>query len=85
MMTELHEEWWPRWDDAVRARVSEYASQYLTAIWSEYYCPDMYRDAGLDNCYELSRLARTNGARVREEALRKPRQFLVGLGVISDP
>ncbi len=81
LLADIHERWWPRWSEDVRSRVRQYVEQYLSAVWSEYYAPDMFRDAGLENCYELSRVARQNGASMRRSALRRPRQLLAKLGL----
>lgn len=84
VIKDLHARWWTQWSDVVQARVREYAERYAEAVWSEYYSPDMYRDAGFENCYELSRWARKNGESTRKNALRRPRQLLVELGVLTE-
>ena len=39
------------WSEEVLDRVRAYLADYLVATWKEYYNPDAYRDAGLDDPY----------------------------------
>jgi P-aminobenzoate N-oxygenase AurF len=47
----------PRWSEATRAGVRHYMAAYVDATWREYYNPDVYRDAGLAEPYQLAREA----------------------------
>jgi hypothetical protein len=46
-MTELWERHSPRWRPETRAAVVDSLRGYIQAAWSEYFNPDVYRDAGL--------------------------------------
>lgn len=49
----LFTEYSKQWDEATLASVRCYLEDYMVATWKEYYNPDVYRDAGLDNAYDL--------------------------------
>jgi len=49
----LFEEYSAHWNAQTLARVRGYLTDYMAATWKEYYNPDVYRDAGLDDAYEL--------------------------------
>jgi hypothetical protein len=54
----------PRWSDETRLRVCDYLKGYLTSAWKEYYNPDVYRDAGLEDPFEIQEMAfKSAGAR----------------------
>jgi hypothetical protein len=50
----------PRWSDETRQRVRKYLKGYLVAAWKEYYNPDVYRDAGLEDPFEIQEMAFEN-------------------------
>ncbi len=50
----------PRWSDDTRQRVREYLKGYLAAAWKEYYNPDVYRDSGLEDPFEIQEIAFDN-------------------------
>ena len=49
----LFDEYAPSWDREMLKRVREYLAEYISATWKEYYNPDVYRDAGFQNPYDL--------------------------------
>lgn len=53
----LFEKYSPQWDASELGRVRNYLENYLRATWREYYNPDMYTDAGIDNAYEQYQIA----------------------------
>jgi hypothetical protein len=53
IVSELFGEYSPKWSDKTRLQVREYLANYLKATWSEYYNPDVYRDAGLPEPYDV--------------------------------
>ena len=55
LVEELFEEWRGRWQAEVRRRIGEELSDFLDATWKEYFNPEAYRDAGLDDAYALRR------------------------------
>jgi hypothetical protein len=50
---ELFAKYATQWEQATLARVRQYLADYMAATWREYYNPAVYRDAGLDDAYEL--------------------------------
>jgi len=44
----------PGWDEQQITELREELAQFLVTSWREYYNPDMYADAGLDQPYELA-------------------------------
>jgi len=56
-LSELFARHAPEWSAAVLAGLRETLDQYLAATWREYYNPEVYRDAGLADPYELARQA----------------------------
>jgi hypothetical protein len=42
------------WGAEYRAALSDYIGQYIHSTWREYYNPDVYVDAGIENPYDVS-------------------------------
>ena len=57
-----------KWSSEELQRFREWLVAYLTSSWSDYYNPTMYKDAGLENGYELRQLAMQNGSAHRQKA-----------------
>lgn len=62
IVKELFERHSPSWSEETLYGVREYLKNYMTATWKDYYNPDVYRDAGLDDPMAI-----------REEAFDDPR------------
>jgi hypothetical protein len=66
----------PRWSDEMLAGVRQYMAAYVEATWREYYNPDVYRDAGFADPYQLARetfaspIARTRRDEVQRRCVR---------------
>jgi len=45
----------PSWSDDVIANIRRYLADYLVSTWREYYNPDVYRDAGVDDPWVAAR------------------------------
>ena len=66
----------PQWSEETRAGVRHYMASYLEATWREYYNPDVYRDAGLPDPYQLAReafaapVARARRAEIQRRCVR---------------
>ncbi len=60
--------------------------EYLRSSWGDYYNPAMYRDAGLDNGYELRQLAMTHPACAahRQRASAKLVGYFVETGLLAE-
>ena len=55
LVEELFDEWRNRWSPEVRGRIGEELEHFLDATWKDYFNPEAYRDAGLDDAYALRR------------------------------
>jgi hypothetical protein len=64
-----------QWSPEALAGFREWLVAYLKSSWGDYYNPTMYKDAGLDNGYELRQLAFDHGRELRKTASAK----LIGL------
>ena len=47
----------PRWSDETTRRARDYLKGYLASAWKEYYNPDVYRDAGLEDPFGIHEMA----------------------------
>lgn len=86
LVAELYEKQAPRWDATARARVREHIAGYLTAVWSVYYNPSAYHDAGLRAPYALAR-AGLGSVVTRERRRRltaKCVRYFIDLGVLEE-
>jgi hypothetical protein len=76
----------PEWSQAVRDEVRDDLARFLTASWREYYNPDVYAEAGLDDPWELAELAwsapaqRSHRRSVSVGCL----EFLTGAGILLE-
>ncbi|MBV1855899.1 diiron oxygenase [Catellatospora tritici] len=74
------------WDQSTVAEIRADLSRFVTATWREFYHPDVYADAGLDQPWELAEAAwsapaqRTHRRRVSASCLR----FLAAAGVLTE-
>ncbi len=41
------------WDAATRAQIKDHLESYLAMIWKQYYNPQVYADAGIENAFAL--------------------------------
>jgi hypothetical protein len=59
---------------------------FLASSWGEYFNPDVYRDAGLDDVYALRELALMSPASAERyrRATRRLVAFLAGAGIVSE-
>lgn len=83
---QIYDHYAGQWDAETRQRVSDYLGDYLIATWREYYNPDVYTDAGLDDAYALYRLAwEAPASRERRRAAsEKCVRFLVDGGMLLE-
>lgn len=61
---ELYQRAAAQWDDAKKAAIAEYLSDYMEATWREYYNPYFMKDAGIADAYNVSRQAFAHPAAV---------------------
>ncbi|GAA1413054.1 diiron oxygenase [Catellatospora coxensis] len=74
------------WDARTAAEIRDDLGRFVTATWREYYHPDVYADAGLDDPWELAETAwsapaqRAHRRNVSADCLR----FLATAGVLTE-
>ncbi len=75
-----------QWSDEVLRGVRATLAAYLGATWKEYYNPDAYRDAGLEDAFELRRaaLASPSGRAHRIEVSQGCLRFLLEGGILEE-
>lgn len=56
-LADLCEEWLPQWTDEQRTQFSDWLKGFMKAHWGTYYNPSVYKDAGIDDPYEVRRHA----------------------------
>lgn len=73
------------WSADTIARVRAHLEGYLVAAWREYYNPEAYRDAGLDDAYGIRNTAWSDGnTRVHRRAVSaRCVRFLVESGILE--
>ncbi|HCT76157.1 MAG TPA: AurF domain containing protein [Micromonosporaceae bacterium] len=75
----------PEWSEPVKNEIRDDLGQFLTASWREYYHPDVYADAGLDDPWELAETAwsvptqKAHRRKVSAACLR----FLISAGILE--
>lgn len=76
----------PGWSTETKQRVQDYLKNYLTSAWKEYYNPEVYRDAGIEDPYEVqetayeSANAREHRKRVSEACV----EYLLENGILAE-
>lgn len=83
-LRELAERWLPKWSDETKASFRGWLASYLRSSWGDYYNPTMYKDAGLENGYELRQLAFSSGLELRRTASSKAVEFFVAAGLLAE-
>ncbi len=53
-LKEVWDKYSSSWGEEYKSQLDTYIHQYLLSTWREYYNPDVYKDAGLENAYDLS-------------------------------
>lgn len=53
-LKEVFDQYKSSWGEEYLAGLDNYIQQYLISTWREYYNPDVYVDAGIENAYDLS-------------------------------
>jgi hypothetical protein len=76
----------PEWSPPVRDEIRDDLGHFFTASWREYYHPDVYADAGLDDPWELAETAWSAPAQRahRREVSTGCQEFLVSAGIIVE-
>ncbi len=73
------------WGAEYRAALSEYIGQYIQSTWREYYNPDVYVDAGIENPYDVSeRVYQSETAKTfRREVSENLVSYMKKCGIVS--
>lgn len=84
LIGELFEEHSPKWSAETLAGFRGWLVDYLRSSWNDYYNPAMYKDAGLNDGYELRQLAMENCRDLRKAASEKLVGLFVKTGVLEE-
>ncbi len=86
LVEELFEDQADHWQPQVRRRIAEELVQFLDATWKDYFNPQAYKDAGLDDAYALRReLLEDPAVRTRRKTLcERSARTLVKLGLLTE-
>lgn len=85
MVEHLFAKYSPSWSEETVELLRSYLYSYIEATWKEYYNPDVYKDAGLSNPYELVSVAWNSQASFdrRELLSRSCYKLLAQLGLMA--
>ena len=76
----------PQWSQSVKDELRDELGDFLTATWREYYNPDVYADAGLDDPWTL---AETTWSAAAQRTHRRTvstgcQEFLISTGILLE-
>lgn len=74
----------PKWSAEELERFREWLVAYLISSWGDYYNPTMYKDAGLEDGYELRQLALAHGGPHRQKASELLTNLFVEGGLLEE-
>lgn len=57
MAAYLFEKYSDKWSTATKRNVQSYLKDYVVATWKEYYNPQVYKDAGISDCFDVQEQA----------------------------
>jgi hypothetical protein len=82
----LFDELRPSWSGEELASMRDYAAEYMRATWREYYNPDVYRDAGIADAYQVQRsaLASETAREHRRQLSAKCVRWLMDMGLFTE-
>jgi len=85
MVKRLFDHYAPKWSPETLSGAREYLRGYITATWKEYYNPDVYKDAGLEDPYGLQQrvFADEHCRKHRREVSEKFLRYLVKQGILE--
>jgi hypothetical protein len=86
MLQNLFEQYSPSWSSETLQAIRDYIAAYYTTTWREYYNPDIYKDAGFENPYELAEQAFESKAAQehRAKASKASLQYLIKCGILKE-
>jgi hypothetical protein len=85
-LKEVWEKFSPTWGESYKTHLTGYISQYLVSTWREYYNPDVYADAGIQNAYELAETIFTSSEAMtfRKEASTDLVNYLIKINILPE-
>lgn len=85
-LADLCDRYLPQWDDAQRAKFSDWLRGFMKTNWATYYNPAVYKDAGIEAPYEVRRHAIDHPAQVelRAKIESKLSRFFEKLGLVAE-
>lgn len=83
---ELFERHTAAWSEDQLVRFQDWLSNYFASSWTDFYNPSVYRDAGLENAYQLRQEAIANPTQkaFRQEASQKLVKFFLKHGFLRE-
>jgi len=72
------------WSEETLEGFRDWLGSYLRSSWGDYYNPAMYKDAGLDNGYELRQLAFERGGELRQKASERLVNLFLDTGMLAE-
>jgi hypothetical protein len=84
LLQEAFAKWAPEWSAETLEGVRSWVGDYLRSSWADFYNPAMYRDAGLDDAYELrTRALESEAGRAhRRRVSARLVDFLIETGIL---
>ena len=85
-LTDLCEEWLPKWDDAQKAKFADWLVGFMKSNWATYYNPAVYKDVGIDQPFKVRRAAMENPVQkaLRAKVSGKLIRFFIKLGLLDE-
>ena len=85
-LVELFEEYSSEWSEETLEGFRDWLAAYLKASWADYYNPAMYRDAGLEDAYNIRQAALVHPAcaEYRQRASSKLVTFFIKHGLLAE-
>jgi hypothetical protein len=71
------------WSEETLQGFRTWLVNYLSSSWGDYYNPAMYRDAGLENGYDLRKLAMENSRDLRRKASERLVSLFLETGILD--
>jgi hypothetical protein len=83
---ELFERYSPQWPPDVLAGVRQYLQNYLVMTWKEYFNPDVYRDMGIGNAFQVHETVFSSPAAQahRRQMSGKCIRYLLDSGILTE-
>lgn len=85
-LAELAAEHMPGWDDETRRSFQQWLAGFMKANWLTFYNPAAYRDAGIENPYEVQKIAMAAPGQkaLREKVTASVANFFLQTGLVAE-